>query len=193
MPQKRFMSVKEFRELGYLQELNRRFLHPLGLAIEVNVDPHGNETLGRVWDSRDDPEGIIFDESIANAPGFAEKAEFVYDEMAKRARERMRSLGFNEQPHKSYEPEPKQYQPVFSGIVDGSDREQQITVYKHRDREEDLFIEFDDDVLHALPPGTEVYTRFDMDTQRFHIQINSPVWSGTAIGDKWQLMEADSR
>lgn len=29
------MPVSEFRRLGYLQEVNRRLLHPLGLAIEV--------------------------------------------------------------------------------------------------------------------------------------------------------------
>ena len=32
------MSVKEFRERGFLQELNRLFLHPLGLALEVIID-----------------------------------------------------------------------------------------------------------------------------------------------------------
>lgn len=31
------MSPAEFRDLGYLQELNRRFLHPLGMALEVEV------------------------------------------------------------------------------------------------------------------------------------------------------------
>jgi hypothetical protein len=31
------MDIAEFRELGYLQEVNRRVLHPLGLALEVTV------------------------------------------------------------------------------------------------------------------------------------------------------------
>lgn len=31
------MPVNEFRDDGYLQEVNRRFLHPLGLALEVTV------------------------------------------------------------------------------------------------------------------------------------------------------------
>lgn len=57
------IDIKEFREIGYLQELNRRFLHPLGLALEVVVDNEtGKETLGGVWDYRDDPEGMFFDE-----------------------------------------------------------------------------------------------------------------------------------
>lgn len=54
------MSPREFRELGYLQELNRRFLHPLGLAIEIALDGDGVERFGGVWDYRDDPEGLIF-------------------------------------------------------------------------------------------------------------------------------------
>jgi hypothetical protein len=57
------IDIKDFREIGYLQELNRRFLHPLGLALEVVVDNEtGEETLGGIWDYRDDPEGMIFDE-----------------------------------------------------------------------------------------------------------------------------------
>jgi hypothetical protein len=31
------MPISEFRSDGYLQELNRLFLHPLGLALEVTV------------------------------------------------------------------------------------------------------------------------------------------------------------
>jgi len=33
------IDVAEFRRVGYLAELNRRFLHPLGLALEVVVQP----------------------------------------------------------------------------------------------------------------------------------------------------------
>jgi hypothetical protein len=75
------IDIAEFRELGYLQELNRLMLHPLGLALEVVVEdcdqcnaqglvggiccePCGGvgqtERLGGVWDYREDPEGILF-------------------------------------------------------------------------------------------------------------------------------------
>ena len=55
------IDIKEFRERGYLQELNRRFLHPLGLALEVKVDDEtGAEALGGVWDCRDEDEGIFY-------------------------------------------------------------------------------------------------------------------------------------
>jgi hypothetical protein len=35
MPGQPQMNVGEFRQAGYLQEVNRRLLHPLGLALEV--------------------------------------------------------------------------------------------------------------------------------------------------------------
>ena len=55
------MDVKEFRKLGYLQELNRQFLHPLGLALEVVIDEDtGNESFGGVWDYREDLKGISY-------------------------------------------------------------------------------------------------------------------------------------
>ena len=77
MPRKR-MSVKEFREKGYLQEANRLFFHPLGLALEVIVDENGEEQFGGVWDSRDDPEGIIFEKYDHH------KAEYVQSELLAR-------------------------------------------------------------------------------------------------------------
>lgn len=55
------MDIKEFRQGGYLQEVNRQFLHPLGLALEVEIDDEtGSESLGGIWDYRDDPEGMLF-------------------------------------------------------------------------------------------------------------------------------------
>lgn len=81
------IDIKEFRELGFLQEANRCFFHPLGLALEivtetcvkcngegklrifgrapVTCEPCGGsgqvERLGGIWDYRDDPEGIYFE------------------------------------------------------------------------------------------------------------------------------------
>ncbi len=54
------INIKEFREMGLLAELNRTFLHPLGLALEVVIDNGGTEKLGGIWDYRDDPEGILY-------------------------------------------------------------------------------------------------------------------------------------
>jgi len=88
------LSVKEFRELGYLQELNRRFLHPLGLALEVVLQENGQEYFGRIWDNRDDPEGWTFGEGLIDP----KKAEFIYEEFSRRGLERTRALGWFEQP-----------------------------------------------------------------------------------------------
>jgi len=55
------MRISEFRSEGYLQEANRQFFHPLGLALEVVLNKDGTEKLGGVWDYRDDPEGLFFD------------------------------------------------------------------------------------------------------------------------------------
>jgi hypothetical protein len=84
-----YMDIKEFRELGFLQEVNRLFFHPLGLALEVVVEEDGDEHLGGIWDYRDDPEGIIFlggaiDES---------KAVRVIEERARHAPARMKMFG----------------------------------------------------------------------------------------------------
>ena len=59
------IDVKEFREKGFLQEANRKFFHPLGLALEVIInDDTGEEILGGIWDYRDDQEGMFFMASI---------------------------------------------------------------------------------------------------------------------------------
>lgn len=92
--EQKYLSVKEFRELGYLQELNRRFLHPLGLALEVEISPSGIERLGRIWDSRDDPEGIYFDPELIDK----DKAIRIYREGAKKGLPRIAKLGFVVQP-----------------------------------------------------------------------------------------------
>lgn len=88
------MSVKEFRELGYLQEVNRRQLHPLGLALEVIVEEDGTERFGMVWDYRDDPEGIHY------GPGMIDqnKAIRIHEEFADRHQARMAKLGYYIQP-----------------------------------------------------------------------------------------------
>ncbi len=39
------INIKEFREFGYLQEVNRRFLHPLGLALEVVIDDDDGQNI----------------------------------------------------------------------------------------------------------------------------------------------------
>lgn len=82
------MSIKEFRELGFLQEANRLFFHPHGLALEVIVGGDGTESLGGVWDYRDDPEGIVFRDG-----GDRTKATTVAAERERHVRARTELLG----------------------------------------------------------------------------------------------------
>ena len=53
------IDLCEFRSEGYLQEANRQFFHPLGLALEMDAKD-GVPYLSSVWDYRDDPEGLVF-------------------------------------------------------------------------------------------------------------------------------------
>lgn len=55
------MSPKEFQETGLLQEVNRQFFHPLGLALYLTMDEDDKVVLGGILDSRNDPEGFRFD------------------------------------------------------------------------------------------------------------------------------------
>lgn len=88
------MSIKEFRELGYLQELNRRFLHPLGLGLEVYISSDGQERFAEVWDYRDDPEGLIFGPGMIDP----EKARRIYSEQVGKQHTRITKLGYDVQP-----------------------------------------------------------------------------------------------
>lgn len=88
------IDIKEFREGGYLQEVNRRFLHPLGLALEIVQEDDGTERLGGVWDYRVDPEGMYF-----GPPGdLAAKADKIESEWESRRAPRVRALGYMTQP-----------------------------------------------------------------------------------------------
>jgi hypothetical protein len=63
-----YLDLNVFRNDGFLQEANRKFFHPLGLAISVIVeDDSGNVTgVGPVWDYRDDPEGMFYGPDMIN-------------------------------------------------------------------------------------------------------------------------------
>lgn len=92
------IDIKEFREKGYLQELNRRFLHPLGMALEIIIDDNGAEKLGGIWDYREDDEGIYYD--IKNSDDsrkdrFKANEKFVDEEFESRGKKRKEILGFN--------------------------------------------------------------------------------------------------
>ncbi len=89
------IPIKEFRELGFIQEINRRLLHPCGLALEVILDKEtGEETLGGVWDYRDDPEGMAFGEGVITV----DKVMSVETLFRRKTSYREESLGYFIQP-----------------------------------------------------------------------------------------------
>jgi molecular chaperone GrpE len=94
------IDIKEFRESGYLQEINRRFLHPLGLALEVSLDEN-NEFISGVWDYREDEEGIYYD--ITNSDSdrkqrFLKNKNFIDNQFKERLEKRKSKLGFKIEP-----------------------------------------------------------------------------------------------
>jgi hypothetical protein len=84
------MDIKEFREMGLLAELNRAFLHPLGLAIEVIVEDDGTEKLGGIWDYRDDPEGMLYSKECFPTEKIKKAQEFI----RQKHEQRLKVLGF---------------------------------------------------------------------------------------------------
>jgi hypothetical protein len=70
-----YLDLNEFRNGGFLQEANRKFFHPLGLALSVIVEEDGTVTgLGPVWDYRDEEEGMFYGPDMIN-PEKIEKIE----------------------------------------------------------------------------------------------------------------------
>lgn len=94
MPDNKHMDIAEFRAAGYLQEINRRFLHPLGLALCVKVDADGTEQISGIWDCRDDPEGIAYGPDV----DLTEHAHAIDQLWQAREAGRRAGLGFMVQP-----------------------------------------------------------------------------------------------
>lgn len=115
---KKTMDIAEFRDSGLLQEVNRRFFHPIGLALSVVV-PTADDSdevkaqgvrLAGIIDARDDPEGYYFDwtrmhnpdeskDSISRTITEARSRSAAYDEeVKKRAAQRAMLFGSSIQP-----------------------------------------------------------------------------------------------
>ena len=91
----RYMDLQEFVDVGFLQEANRQFFHPLGLALEVSCsDPDGRYDTLRVWDCRDDPEGVVFGDGMLDL----DKRRRVTLEDARHVEARIRMFGSPIQP-----------------------------------------------------------------------------------------------
>lgn len=85
-----FMDVDEFQEVGLIQEVNRLFFHPRGLALAVQVDEDGTKRFAGVLDAREDPEGFFFADWPEDAE---EKAERVREMSKSRSTTRLNVQG----------------------------------------------------------------------------------------------------
>ena len=91
------IDIREFREKGYLQEINRRFLHPLGLGLEITIEDDGSERLSGIWDYREDDTGIYFDIKNSNKERketFKKKYEFIESELKNRREAKIHELSY---------------------------------------------------------------------------------------------------
>ena len=92
----KYMDLGEFKNLGYLQEVNRQFLHPRGLALEMIVEDDGSVRFGGVWDYRDDPEGMNFGGKLLEQ--MTRLAQEPQEEFERHIEARQRNLGYVIQP-----------------------------------------------------------------------------------------------
>lgn len=97
-PQTGFQSPlvppREFQARGYLQEVNRCFLHPLGLAMGVTLYDNPVLDIYSVLDARDDAEGFYFSGDADLEP----LARAVDAEQQVKAASRILKLGYLIQP-----------------------------------------------------------------------------------------------
>ena len=91
--ERKWMSIEEFQSEGYLQEANRQFFHPLGLALAAGFDPQNERFYLELWDYRDDPEGMFFSVEELDNEEARRKAANVEGQRLALAAERIRVSG----------------------------------------------------------------------------------------------------
>lgn len=98
----KLLTEKEFIENGWLQEANRIFFHPRGLALSVVVleDENQNPKISdktnltiNILDARDDLEGYVFEKEKVNSNDFLNKLEKVAFEYKKHKKARKKLIG----------------------------------------------------------------------------------------------------
>jgi hypothetical protein len=94
MKKNKIKNIAEFLlDSGLLFEINRNVLHPFGLALEVIIDDEDKITFGNIWDCRDDPEGLVYDDD-AFVVGKNKFEKFMKEFGEARLSSRKRRLGF---------------------------------------------------------------------------------------------------
>ncbi len=95
-----YLDWEVARGLGVLQEINRLLLHPRGLALQIDVQEDGETAVCKIWDSREDPEGIHYEEVdlVTGASQFQQILD-------NKSEDRMAALGYIVQPTRGSPPE----------------------------------------------------------------------------------------
>jgi hypothetical protein len=94
MKRNKIKNTPEFLlESGLLFEINRKILHPFGLALEVIVDDENKIAFGSIWDARDDAEGIVFEKDSFDV-GREKFEKFMNDFGDMRLKTRLNNLGY---------------------------------------------------------------------------------------------------
>lgn len=91
----KIMNLKEFIEIGFLQEANRQFFHPIGLELSVCFDNSDDGELF-IIDDRENPEGMKYPE-LSDKESY-DKNINVLNITRKKFPIRIRNLGYLIQP-----------------------------------------------------------------------------------------------
>lgn len=91
-PQK--VSVRELMDEGYIQEMNRVFLHPLGLSMGISSDESGEPVIEGIFDYRGQEKPVAFHKSVVNSDGFIAKKNKIAWRMDMSLMKREECLGF---------------------------------------------------------------------------------------------------
>ena len=81
------------RDAGLIFEINRKILHPLGMALEIKINDDGTEEFGELWDCRDDAEGIIYNKECFKS-GLKKFKAYMKEQGNTILKSRMEKLGY---------------------------------------------------------------------------------------------------
>jgi hypothetical protein len=98
------VRLAEFIKVGYLQEVNRQFFHPLGLSLAIDGGTNDVIFRAHVSDHRESEIGPTFGEGELATPLAATRAARIQSEHSKRSATRLKKLGFSIQPVVSERP-----------------------------------------------------------------------------------------
>ena len=103
------IPLTELRDTGYLQEANRQFFHPLGLALTVDLD---TDTLYvQDWRDIDNEGGFFAEHELVDAE---QKAANIAHELQLRAPQRIAYCGHIIQPIPGHDKTGVRQQPDYS-------------------------------------------------------------------------------